>query len=211
MRLFECAITSQLSLHSLPPWSPCSACSPCPAFSPRRGHLPAKADILVQLDIPVLPALSENKPTIKLPKKMVCIQKAHNFLMFAESIDNTKNKKIKFAASILSNKVLRSPDFYNLSKPCNTGPKLKKHNKNLIQETMNIWICADSSNDPIILFSKIKSPASVTYHMSLTPTATALDPPPAYSPTMHIRVVLKRPKSQAHMHIADSRLNQLSG
>ena len=95
---------------------------------------------------------------------MVCIWKAQNFLMFAESINNTKNKKILFLASILSNKVLRSPDFYNLSKPCNTGPKLQKQNKNLIQETMNIWISANSSNDPIILFSKIKSPAPIICH-----------------------------------------------
>ena len=35
---------------------------------------------------------------------------------------------------------------------------------------------------------------SVTCHMSLTPTATAMDPSPANSPTMHSRIVRKDPK-----------------
>ena len=34
----------------------------------------------------------------------------------------------------------------------------------------------------------------VTCHMSLTQTATATDPPPANSPTMHIRMVRKDPQ-----------------
>ena len=34
----------------------------------------------------------------------------------------------------------------------------------------------------------------VTYHTSLTPIATATDPPPANSPTMHSRLVGQDPK-----------------
>ena len=34
----------------------------------------------------------------------------------------------------------------------------------------------------------------VTCHLSLTPTATATDPPPANSPIMHSRLVGKEPK-----------------
>ena len=31
----------------------------------------------------------------------------------------------------------------------------------------------------------------VACHLSITPTVTATDPPPAYSPTMHSRLILK--------------------
>ena len=36
----------------------------------------------------------------------------------------------------------------------------------------------------------------VNCHLSLTPTATATDPPPANSPTMHSWLVFKDPKYQ---------------
>ena len=45
----------------------------------------------------------------------------------------------------------------------------------------------------------------VTSHLSLTPTVTATDPPPASSPTMHIGLVCKDPKTKTSSSLgADS-------
>ena len=38
----------------------------------------------------------------------------------------------------------------------------------------------------------------VTCHLSLTQTATAIDPPPAFSPTVHNRLRWKDPKTQKY-------------
>ena len=59
-------------------------------------------------------------------------------------------------------------------------------------DTLNVVTCADNSKDNIWLNKQVSGficrLSSVTCHMSVTPTATATDPPPANSPTMHRRI-----------------------
>ena len=67
--------------------------------------------------------------------------------------------------------------------------------KSRIQESLNLSMCADSSNDKIsgvrCQVSRIRCHVShVTCHMLITPTATATDPPPANFSTMQSRMLL---------------------
>ena len=70
--------------------------------------------------------------------------------------------------------------------------------KSCIRETLNLLMCADTSTDTIFCIYFCRCQVSgvtccmspVTCHMSLTPTSTARDPPPANSPSMHSRMFL---------------------
>ena len=55
------------------------------------------------------------------------------------------------------------------------------------KEKQNIYIMCQVSNVMCYV-------SDVNCHMSLTPTATATNPPPANSPIMHSRLVRKDPK-----------------
>ena len=52
--------------------------------------------------------------------------------------------------------------------------------------------------------------AHVTCHLSLTPTATATEPPPAYSPIMHSRLVCKEPKTKKKLQRANTIFTELA-
>ena len=105
------------------------------------------------------------------------------------------------------------PDIFSLGKPQPVFEKIP------IYETLNLSTCADSSTNTksqknikkknLCLFFSIRCQVSdvrchvscvtchlsyVTCHISITPTVTAMDPPPANSPTMHIRMVRKDPQ-----------------
>ena len=70
--------------------------------------------------------------------------------------------------------------------------------KSLIQETLNLLTCADSSTDTKTERNGQKGYCMlcVIFLLSLTPTATSTDPHPGNSPIKHSRLACKDPKSQ---------------
>ena len=70
--------------------------------------------------------------------------------------------------------------------------------QSLLQETLNLLTCADSSTDTKTERNGQKGycMSCVTFLLSLTPTATSTDPHPGNSPIKHSRLACKDPKSQ---------------
>ena len=76
-----------------------------------------------------------------------------------------------------------------------------------IRETLSLLTCADSNtNTKTDSVSHVTCQVSgvtccmshITYHLLLTPTATATDPPPVHSPIKHIMLVCKDQKTRKH-------------